>query len=85
MSLKRKTKDDYSDDSLFENENSQKITDKSKKLIKKNKSKNSRLISSDEEENDDDEEITSYKKFKESSKKLNKPAIRIVTETEEVS
>ncbi len=85
MSLKRKTKGDYSDDSLFENENSQKGTDKSKKLLKKNKSKNSTLISSDEEENDDYEEITSYKKFKETSKKLNKPAIRIVTETEEVS
>jgi uncharacterized protein YciI len=51
MSLKRKTIDDYSDDSLFEYENSEKVTHKSKKLIKKNKSKNSTLIRSDEEEN----------------------------------
>jgi hypothetical protein len=57
MSLKRKTKDDYSDDSLFENIKSQKLTDKSKKLIKKNQPKTSTLISSVEEDNDDNEEI----------------------------
>jgi hypothetical protein len=56
MSLKRKTKDDYSDDSLFENIKSQKLTDKSKKLIKKNQPKTSTLISSVEEDNDDNEE-----------------------------